>query len=195
MAKKLLVVETPGKADKIGSILNAMQPNQWVALPSMGWPCEMLPHEVPPRGRPLYKIRDRSELVLSKLRLHARNADDVYIATDPTLEGEALAWHLQELLQLKNAKRIELHEITPVEIASATPRPIDMRLVEDFENWLFSQKAEMRFELQKKIEEEIISAEIPERGGPNVAPLYPISRNLSEDSYTFGQMKNLMRSR
>lgn len=194
MATKLLIVETPGKADKIGAILHAMEPNQWRVQSSMGWPCEMLPHEVG-SDRTLYKVRERGNLNLKKLYRYAKDADDVYFATDPTLEGEALAWHLQELLQLKNAKRIELHEITRAAINAAIPRPIDLERVKAFEEHLLTQKAKVRFELQKEIAEQLILAEIPERSGPNdkhLEYLYSISPKLADDGLTFKKLERLM---
>src|SRR5947209_3380573 len=66
--------------------------------------------------------------VIKDLKAAAKSASDVYLATDPDREGEAIAWHLAELLKLENPKRIELHEITKDAALAAIkhPHPIDM---------------------------------------------------------------------
>lgn len=60
-----------------------------------------------------------------------KNAEEVFLATDPDREGEAIAWHLQDALKLKNAKRLTYAEITEAAIRAAlsNPRSIDMGLV------------------------------------------------------------------
>ncbi len=71
-------------------------------------------------------LRDRTA-ALKKLRTAVGKADQVYLATDPDREGEAIAWHLAEALKIKDPKRIEFNEITrdAVTNALAHPRPID----------------------------------------------------------------------
>src|SRR6202011_5659717 len=66
--------------------------------------------------------------VIKDLKAAAKAASEVYLATDPDREGEAIAWHLAELLKLENPKRIELHEITKEAAlrAIADPHQIDM---------------------------------------------------------------------
>src|SRR5690606_31622000 len=72
--------------------------------------------------------------VLKELRESARKADRVYLATDPDREGEAISWHLAQVLKLSldEPLRIEFHEITKdaVQRAIKQPRPIDMHRVE-----------------------------------------------------------------
>lgn len=77
-------------------------------------------------------IRGKSDLIKS-LKKDVKNADTVYLATDPDREGEAISWHLYDLLGLndKNSKRIVFNEITKnaVKEAVKNPRDIDMDLV------------------------------------------------------------------
>jgi DNA topoisomerase-1 len=78
-------------------------------------------------------IRGKGKIV-RELREEARKTSRVLLASDPDREGEAIAWHLQTLLQLDEASpcRVEFHEITPPAVAEAItkPRPIDRRLVD-----------------------------------------------------------------
>ena len=82
---------------------------------------------------PTYIINKDKEGVVYKLRNAAREADDVILATDPDREGEAIAWHLAEVLGLNvhKTKRLEFHEITRDSITEAMkhPRTIDGNLV------------------------------------------------------------------
>ena len=83
--------------------------------------------------KPTYQISKNKYKVVNELREATRKADDVYLATDPDREGEAIAWHLTQLLNLpvESTKRLEFHEITRVSISDAikNPRTIDMNLV------------------------------------------------------------------
>lgn len=82
---------------------------------------------------PTYIINKEKEGVVYKLRSAAKQADEVILATDPDREGEAIAWHLAEVLNLdpKTTKRLEFHEITRDSILEAMshPRTIDGNLV------------------------------------------------------------------
>ena len=84
-----------------------------------------------PDFNPQYIPTDRGKDVLSRLANLVKNAEAVYLATDPDREGEAIAWHLQDALKLKDAKRVTYTEITEKAIQSAlnAPRSIDMPLV------------------------------------------------------------------
>jgi DNA topoisomerase I len=81
-------------------------------------------HEFMPR---YLTIKGKGD-VIKDLKAAAKTASDVYLATDPDREGEAIAWHLAELLKLENPKRIELHEITKDAALAALkdPHRIDM---------------------------------------------------------------------
>ena len=83
--------------------------------------------------KPTYVVVNNKRKVVSELKEAARKASDVYLATDPDREGEAIAWHLTQILNLpvETTKRLEFHEITRVSISEAieNPRTIDMNLV------------------------------------------------------------------
>jgi DNA topoisomerase-1 len=127
---KLLIVESPGKVKKIQEILG--QDYQVMAcgghvrdLPEEGLGLDLnnfQPHYLPtPQGR----------MFLSPLKEAARKASAVYLATDPDREGEAIAWHLTEALDLKDPWRVTFTEITEkaVRAALAAPRRTDLNLV------------------------------------------------------------------
>ena len=84
-----------------------------------------------PDFKPKYVPTDRGKEVLARLAGMVKNAEAVYLATDPDREGEAIAWHLQDALKLKDARRVTYSEITEkaVNAALAAPRSIDMALV------------------------------------------------------------------
>ena len=79
---------------------------------------------------PTYEIPKEKAKVVEELKTLAEKADKVYLSTDPDREGEAIAWHIAELLHLKNPKRVVFHEITEsaVKEAFSHPRPIDTNL-------------------------------------------------------------------
>ena len=80
---------------------------------------------------PHYEIdKDKME-ILDDLKNIAEKSDEIYLATDPDREGEAIAWHVSEVLGLKNPKRIVFHEITKDAIKEALehPRKLDLKLV------------------------------------------------------------------
>ncbi len=87
--------------------------------------------------KPIYEIIPRQHQTIKYLNEAIKNADNVYLATDPDREGEAISWHLRETLNLKgkNVKRIEFNEITEPAIKAAleNPRDIDERLFESQE--------------------------------------------------------------
>ncbi|MSV41704.1 MAG: DNA topoisomerase I, partial [Actinobacteria bacterium] len=82
---------------------------------------------------PIYVVPERKRKQVRELRDALRDASEVYLATDEDREGEAISWHLLELLQPKvPVKRMVFHEITAqaIETALANPRDLDMKLVE-----------------------------------------------------------------
>ena len=87
--------------------------------------------------KPTYVVSPGKRGTVAELKEAARKADDIYLATDPDREGEAIAWHLTQILGLnpKTTKRLEFHEITRVSISDAIkhPRVLDMNLVESQE--------------------------------------------------------------
>ncbi|MEK7743476.1 MAG: DNA topoisomerase, partial [Elusimicrobiota bacterium] len=82
---------------------------------------------------PSYTLLPRTKKLLPELKKLVKNSQYVYLATDHDREGESIAWHLMQILELdeSRAKRITFHEITPQAIAQAlkSPRSVDMNLV------------------------------------------------------------------
>jgi len=128
VAKPLIIVESPTKAKTIKKFL----PPRYVVKASVGHvrdlPKSTLGVDVTNGFSPRYLTIKGKGDVIKELKAAAKTASDVYLATDPDREGEAIAWHLAELLKLENPKRIELHEITKDAALAALrdPHPIDM---------------------------------------------------------------------
>lgn len=130
MCAKLLILESPGKVKKVQEILGP----GWKVAASVGHVRDLPVKEMgvaAPDFKPQYIPTDRGKDVLSRLAGLAKNAEEVFLATDPDREGEAIAWHLQDALKLKNAKRVTYAEITEsaIHAALSAPRSIDMALV------------------------------------------------------------------
>jgi DNA topoisomerase I len=81
--------------------------------------------------KPRYEVVESRRKTITELRSAAKKDHEVILASDPDREGEAIAWHLAEVLNLRAPKRIEFHEITSEAVRRAleSPRDIDMRLV------------------------------------------------------------------
>ncbi|MDR2200170.1 MAG: type I DNA topoisomerase [Deltaproteobacteria bacterium] len=127
---KLLIVESPGKIKKLRSILR----DDWVVAASVGHVRDLPLRDKgvhPPDFRPLYVETERGKRVIEDLRRMAAKAEDVYLATDRDREGESIAWHISEALDLKNPLRVSYTEITETAVRKAveSPGPIDMNLV------------------------------------------------------------------
>lgn len=134
MSKILVVVESPAKAKTIGKFLG----KKYTVKASMGHirdlPKSQFGVNVENDINIKYiTIRGKGEL-LSELKSIAQKSDKVLLATDPDREGEAIAWHLQELLKISDDQRcrIEFNEITKKAITEAVknPRKIDNNLVD-----------------------------------------------------------------
>jgi DNA topoisomerase-1 len=110
--KPLIIVESPTKARTIKKFL----PARFVVKASVGHvrdlPKSSLGVDVENDFTPRYLTIKGKGDVIKELRSAVKSATEVYLATDPDREGEAIAWHLAELLKLPDPKRIELHEIT-----------------------------------------------------------------------------------
>jgi DNA topoisomerase-1 len=126
--KPLIIVESPTKARTIKKFL----PARYAVKASVGHvrdlPKSTLGVDVEHDFAPKYlTIKGKGE-VIKELRGAVKSASEVYLATDPDREGEAIAWHLAELLKLPDPKRIELHEITKDAALAALRHPhhIDM---------------------------------------------------------------------
>src|SRR6266566_1014542 len=88
--------------------------------------------EVEAGFKPHYEVVESRKKTIGELRSAVKkDGGDVILASDPDREGEAIAWHLAEVLKLKSPRRIEFHEITAEAVRRAleAPREIDMRLV------------------------------------------------------------------
>jgi DNA topoisomerase-1 len=126
--KPLIIVESPTKARTIKKFL----PARYAVKASVGHvrdlPKSTLGVDVEHDFTPKYLTIKGKGDIIKELRSAVKGADDVYLATDPDREGEAIAWHLAELLKLENPKRIELHEITKDAALEALKHPhhIDM---------------------------------------------------------------------
>ncbi|HZK85007.1 MAG TPA: type I DNA topoisomerase [Desulfosporosinus sp.] len=134
MSKTLVIVESPAKAKSISKFLGS----RYTVKASMGHlrdlPKSQLGVDLENYFEPKYiAIRGRGDLI-KELRLAAKGADKVLLASDPDREGEAIAWHLSHLLGLDLTKknRIEFHEITKPAIQAAlkNPRQIDLNKVD-----------------------------------------------------------------
>ncbi len=129
--KKLLIVESPTKARTIGNYLG----KDYEVLASVGHVRD-LPKtntdavDIEGGFTPRYVVPAEKREVIEKIKRAAEKADEVYLATDPDREGEAIAWHIQEVAELKKPKRVVFHEITKEAIAEALahPRAIDEHL-------------------------------------------------------------------
>jgi DNA topoisomerase-1 len=134
MTKSLVIVESPAKAKTISKILG----KDFQVKASVGHvrdlPKNKLGVNVRKNFEPQYVILKDKEPIVEELKEAASSADKVYLAPDPDREGEAIAWHLQEILDLpkKKVHRIEFNEITKdaVQAAIKSPRQIDKRLVD-----------------------------------------------------------------
>ena len=133
--KRLVVVESPAKARTVGQILG----NKYLVTASMGHvrdlPKSTLGVDTEQDFNPKYlTMKDKRDLV-KELKAAGANASDIFLATDPDREGEAISWHLQAAAGWdkfeKPPKRVVFHEITKqaVEDAFEHPREIDMQLV------------------------------------------------------------------
>ena len=133
-ANNLVIVESPSKAKTIGKYLGP----DYVVKASMGHLRDLpksrmgvdLEHDFAPEYLP---VRGKESLI-KELKAAAKEADTVYLATDPDREGEAISWHLKELLNLPDSKahRVTFHEITQkvVQDSIRNPRDIDYDLVD-----------------------------------------------------------------
>ena len=133
MQKNLVIVESPAKAKTIEKFLG----KDFKVLSSYGHIRDLKKKEfsidIDKNFKPNYEIpADKKELV-TKLQAEAQKADVVWLASDEDREGEAIAWHLYEVLKLKpeQTRRIVFHEITKNAILKAieNPREIDINLV------------------------------------------------------------------
>ncbi|WP_342316633.1 DNA topoisomerase I [Lysobacter sp. FW306-1B-D06B] len=129
MAKNLLIVESPAKAKTINKYLG----KDFTVLASYGHVRDLVPKEGavdPDRGFAMrYDLIDKNEKHVDAIAKAAKSADALYLATDPDREGEAISWHIAEilkergLLEGKTLQRVVFTEITPRAIKEAMTQP------------------------------------------------------------------------
>ena len=127
---KLLIVESPTKARTISKYLG--KDFEVVAtvghlrdLPTNKMGVDLKSFEID------YVVDSKKKKVVDEIKKKAKKADEIYLASDPDREGEAISWHVKYLIDRNDAKRVSFHEITKDAImeALANPREIDMDLV------------------------------------------------------------------
>ncbi len=133
-SKNLVIVESPSKAKTIGKFLGS----KYKVVASVGHvrdlPKSKLGIDLENNFEPQYiAIRGKGD-VIKAMRQEAKNADKIYLATDPDREGEAISWHIAHLLGIDPTKacRIVFNEITKnaIQTAVKNPRTIDTKLVD-----------------------------------------------------------------
>src|SRR5581483_10035342 len=134
MAKNLVIVESPAKAKTIEKYLGKDYTVKSSIGHIRGLPSKNGSVDVTHNFAPKFEIDPGKKKVIAELKAAAKAADSVLLASDEDREGEAIAWHVAEVLKLdpKTTKRIVFHEITQSALDEAIkkPRTIDMNLVE-----------------------------------------------------------------
>ncbi|HKL03455.1 MAG TPA: type I DNA topoisomerase, partial [Cryomorphaceae bacterium] len=134
MSKNLVIVESPAKAKTIEGFLG----KDFTVKSSYGHVRDLkkkgLGIDVEHNFEPEYEVSEDKKKVIKELKDLVKKSDIIWLATDEDREGEAISWHLEESLNLKNkeTRRIVFHEITKTAIDNAiqNPRSIDYRLVD-----------------------------------------------------------------
>lgn len=133
MAKNLLIVESPAKAKTIEKILGKDFEVKSCYGHIRDLEKEDMGIDMNNNYNPKYKVSDDKQKVVKELKALAKKSEEVWLATDEDREGEAISWHLCEVLKLDpvTTKRIVFHEITKPAIKKAveTPRTVNMDLV------------------------------------------------------------------
>ena len=132
-AKKLVIVESPAKARSVGSFLG----KDYNVMASKGHIRDLLVTQlsvdVENDFEPKYRVPNNKRDTVNELKAAVDQAEEIFLATDPDREGEAIAWHLLAATDMNpdNIKRVVFHEITDkaVEEAFSHPRDINMSLV------------------------------------------------------------------
>ncbi len=134
MIKNLVIVESPAKAKTIENFLG----KDYVVVSSYGHIRDLVKKnngiEIENNFQPIYQVPEEKKKVVKELKKLAKQAETVWLATDEDREGEAISWHLKEVLELPDdkVKRIVFNEITKKAIQEAikNPRKIDEHLVD-----------------------------------------------------------------
>ncbi|WP_195295143.1 type I DNA topoisomerase [Faecalitalea cylindroides] len=163
MKKNLVIVESPSKSKTIEKYLG----KDYKVVSSKGHICDLatsgkegLGIDVDHDFEPTYKISKEKKDVVKELKELTKKAKDVYLASDPDREGEAIAWHLARVLDLDidTTKRIVFHEVTKPAILEAMehPKHIDMDLVRSQETRRMLDRI-IGFKLSKLLQNKIRS--------------------------------------
>ncbi len=119
----LIIVESPAKARTLSKILG----KDFNVKSSVGHvrdlPQKKFGVEIEENFKPTYVLLAGKQKVIKEIKSALKNSDTVYLATDPDREGEAIAWHIVEALNIKGGKRISFHEITKPAILDALKHP------------------------------------------------------------------------
>ncbi len=133
MAKNLVIVESPTKAKTISKILG----EDFVVVSSMGHiidlPAKKLGVDVENKFKPDYVVIPGRKKLLTQLKKDAKDKENIYVATDPDREGEAIGWQIKEkIFKTKNVYRVSFHEITPHAVGEAFKhaREFDHNMIE-----------------------------------------------------------------
>src|SRR3954462_6724247 len=131
MAKNLLIVESPAKTRTLKKFLG----RQYAVEASVGHVRDLVKKDmgIGPDYEPRYEVLAAKKEVVKKLRQAAKEAETVYLAPDPDREGEAIAWHIAEILKdAKDVRRVTFNEITKGAVLKAleNPRTIDLKKVD-----------------------------------------------------------------
>lgn len=126
----VLIVESPKKAKTIQKFLSA----DWRVMASAGHIRDLPEKEIgvePPNFRPKYVISEGKKKTVDALKAAVGKASQVYLATDPDREGEAIAWHLQQVLKVQNPHRVTFNQVGQKAVLEALKRPrkVDLDLV------------------------------------------------------------------
>ena len=130
---KLVIVESPAKAKTVGRFLG----KGFTVRASVGHVRDLLKSQlsvdVDNNFEPKYRVPNEKKVVVKELKQLAKKAEEIFLATDPDREGEAISWHLMEAAEIDpvRTKRVVFHEITAPAVADAFshPREINMDLV------------------------------------------------------------------
>ena len=134
MTKNLVIVESPTKAKTIGKMLG----KNYKIIASVGHlrdlPKSKMGIDIEDNFEPQYiNVRGKGDII-KELKKQAKKSDNIYLATDPDREGEAISWHIGHILDLdaNEKNRVEFNEITKDKVKDAikNPRVIDMNLVD-----------------------------------------------------------------
>jgi DNA topoisomerase-1 len=163
MSSKLVIVESPSKSKTIGQYLGS----EYKVLSSKGHIRDLsisgkggLGIDIENNFKPRYEIIKDKKQIVNELKKASSKADEVYLATDPDREGEAISWHLKETLDLhdKPTHRVIFNEITKDRIKEAfsKPRDIDYNLVSSQETRRILDRI-IGFKLSKLLQSKIKS--------------------------------------